>query len=83
VRKAACDVDENVLLAFIKNSYSTPEGLTSNSELIRSEIIDSYGIIELIEFLEETFEVQIPDERVDPDSFRNVQAISKLVKSLL
>ena len=83
MRKAARDVDENVLLAFIKTTYSTTEDLTPNSELIRSEVIDSYGIIDLIEFLEETFEVQIPDERVDPASFRNVQAISKLVKSLL
>ena len=75
--------DEDALLTFINSTYSPTGHLSKKTDLIRDEIIDSYGIIELIEFLEETYGIQIPDERIEPDSFRDIYAICALVKSLL
>ena len=75
--------DEDALLTFINGAYSPNGHLSKETDLIRDEVIDSYGIIELIEFLEETYSVQIPDERMEPDSFRNVCTICALVRSLL
>ena len=75
--------DEDALLTFISSAYSPAGHLSKKTDLIRDEVIDSYGIIELIEFLEETYSIQIPDERIEPDSFRDVSAICALVRSLL
>ena len=75
--------DEDALLTFINGAYSPTGHLSKETDLIRDEVIDSYGIIELIEFLEETYGIQIPDERIEPDSFRDIYAICALVKSLL
>ena len=75
--------DEDALLTFINSTYSPAGHLSKKTDLIRDEVIDSYGIIELIEFLEETDSIQIPDERSEPDSFRDVSAICALVRSLL
>ena len=75
--------DEDALLTFINGAYSPAGHLSKKTDLIRDEVIDSYGIIELIEFLEETYSIQIPDERIEPDSFRDVSAICALVRSLL
>ena len=75
--------DEDALLTFINSTYSPTGHLSKKTDLIRDEIIDSYGIIELIEFLEETYGIQIPDERIEPDSFRNVCTNCALVRSLL
>jgi acyl carrier protein len=56
--------------------------LSDDTNLVEEEILDSLGIFALVEFLEETFGIQIePDEVVMPN-FETVASIEALVTRL-
>ena len=46
-------------------------------------MIDSTGVLELIEFLEATYEIQIADEEVLPDNLDSIERIGRFVASKL
>lgn len=70
------------LIGFINDTYAPPTPVTAETELVRSEIIDSYSIVELIAFIEETFGVRVPDEEVRPENFRTAAAMHAMIVSL-
>lgn len=49
-----------------------PESLTDGDSLLDKGIVDSTGILELIGFLEENFEIQIDDEELIPENLDSV-----------
>ena len=53
-----------------------------NIDLLENEILDSLAFIELINSLEEEFDVEIQPTQINPDTWRNVDKIIELVKSL-
>lgn len=60
------------LLAFIAETYRTGTvDLGPEMDLIGSGIIDSTGIVELLEFVEDEFGIAFPDEDISPDNFRS------------
>ena len=71
--------DYDRILGFIAETYANGGGIDETTELVRSEIIDSYGIIDMIDFLEETFAIDFPDEDIAPENFRTVTAIADCV----
>jgi acyl carrier protein len=57
--------------------FGDDERLQEETSFIGSGIVDSTGIMELVAFLEERFEVRVEDEEVVPenlDSLKNVTA---------
>jgi len=42
-------------------------------------VIDSLGLLKLIAWLEERFELPIDDIELDPDSFRTIDAIDAFI----
>jgi len=56
------------------------QSLTPDEDLLGQGIIDSLGIIKLIEALEATFGVKIVDEEVVPDNFQTVASIARFVE---
>ena len=50
-----------------------------NINLLESGIIDSLGLIRLIEYLENVFSVSIPDEEVLAENFESMSAIVELI----
>lgn len=58
------------------------EDVGNNLNLIESGIIDSLGLIRLIEYLEDTFSVKIPDEEVLAENFESISAIVELITKL-
>lgn len=51
-------------------------------DLLENEILDSLAFVELITALEEEFDIEIQPTQVKPDTWRNVEKIIELVKSL-
>lgn len=51
-------------------------------DLLENEILDSLAFIELITTLEEEFDIEIQPTQVEPNTWRNIEKISDLVKSL-
>ena len=51
-------------------------GLEDGTSFLDSAIIDSTGILELIAFLEESFDIQIDDSEMLPENFDSLNNIS-------
>lgn len=59
-----------------KRSLSENESLTENG------VIDSIGLLQLVDFLESTYGVEIPMEIITPDRFDTLAGISQSVTDL-
>jgi len=60
--------------------------LEDNTSFLESGIIDSTGILELINFIEETYGIKVDDEELVPENFDSLKNITqylelKLLKS--
>ena len=51
-------------------------------DLLENEILDSLAFIELITALEEEYNIEIQPTQVNPNTWRSVNKITELVKSL-
>jgi D-alanine--poly(phosphoribitol) ligase subunit 2 len=72
---------ETELVAYIQTNLSSdPSKPTSPDEpLINSGLIDSMSIIEVLAFIEEEWQVFIPDQEATARQFDTVASILKLV----
>ena len=57
--------------------------LGGDDSLIEAGVIDSTGVLELIEYLESNFDIQIADEEVLPDNLDSIARISRFVSAKL
>ena len=55
--------------------------LTIQDNLLDSGIIDSLGVLDLVGFLEEEFELQLADDELLPENFQSVAHIANLVNA--
>ena len=59
--------------------FGDANGLEDDSSFLENGIIDSTGILELVEFLEEEFLITVEDEELVPE---NLDSIANVVKYL-
>lgn len=64
-------------LAFDHNKKT----IEPDEDLLGQGIVDSAGIVQLAEFLEEKFAINIGDEDIVPENFQSISALEKLVLS--
>lgn len=72
--------------AFVVTNYlfGRDDRLPADSEsLIESGVVDSTGILELIEFLEETFGITVGDSETVPDNLGSIAALEAYVERKL
>ena len=68
---------------YLNKRYSLPAKgvrLNDSTPLLEGKVIDSIGMLELISFIETTFDVSIPDEDISPDHFATVAAIQSYLQ---
>jgi acyl carrier protein len=58
-----------------------PRQLTDDYPLLENGVIDSFGIFEIVQFLEDECSVEIADDELVPENFATLAAIAKLVES--
>jgi acyl carrier protein len=54
--------------------------LDADHDLLADGVIDSLGLLKLIAWLEDRFELSVDDTALDPDNFRTVTAIDAFVE---
>ncbi len=54
-------------------------GLSDDLPLLESGIIDSLGVLDVVEFLEQTFTMKIEDDELTPANFGNIKCMAALV----
>lgn len=59
--------------------YGDELELKPETNLIEAGVIDSMSLLRLIAFLEERFQIEVPDEAVLPDNFRSLNAIERFL----
>ena len=59
----------------------TAAELDADADLLGSGVIDSLGLLKLIAWLEDHFELLVDDTALDPENFRSVAAIDTFVGS--
>jgi acyl carrier protein len=67
-------IESNILSADVKIDASTD---------LKQAGIDSFSTVEIILFIERKYGVAIPDEKLIPDNFKTLQALSAIVQELL
>ena len=76
---------EEELRRFIHQTFRAQVALTpveDDTPLFSGGIIDSFGVLELISFLEDTFEIEIDTTQYDISAFDTVRKIAALVAKL-
>ena len=64
--------------------YSDDEGqLTNELSLFDNGIIDSTGVLDLVSFIEDTFEVQVDDTDLVPENFDSVDKMAAYIRGRL
>jgi len=74
----------NELRSFLVREFLDGQGedLDASTPLLESGIIDSMSILALTRFVEQRFGVRIPVENLVPDTFQNLEVLSKFVVRL-
>jgi acyl carrier protein len=61
----------------------SPDDLTTDYELLDSDVIDSLGILSLVSFIEDHWSIEIDDDQLVPDTFATLGAMTALVEGHL
>jgi len=71
----------DTLLAFIRDELAkgASDVDVASDSLIETGIIDSVGIMKLVDFIEGKFSVKISDDELLPENFDTLDDITKLV----
>ncbi len=73
---------ESDVRRFITENFPLGSGgteLSGSDSLLEVGVIDSVGVLELIEHLEATYDFQIPDADVLPENLDSIDAITRYV----
>jgi len=74
---------KDTVLEYVKNEY-LEEGdereVTYDTSLISGGIVDSFSMVSLKVFLENKYNIQIPDAKASPEAFDSVNNIVNLLK---
>jgi acyl carrier protein len=57
------------------------ESLAADYDLLSSGVIDSLGLLKIIAWLEDRFDVVVEDIEIEPDNFRTVAAMNAFVQN--
>lgn len=57
------------------------ESLDSDYDLLSGGVIDSLGLLKVIAWLEDQFDVVVDDIEIEPDNFRTVAAMNAFVQN--
>jgi len=60
--------------------FGDDEGFDTETSFLENGIIDSTGIMELVDFIEKKFNFQVDDEELIPENFDSVQNIVNFLK---
>jgi len=78
--KAMEDIKTAVRQFIIENFlFEEDDNLKDDSSFLEDGIIDSTGVLEMVTFLEETYEIHIEDEEMIPENLDSLEAIGQYI----
>ena len=73
----------DIISQFILDNFilgDQKENIDENISLYEKRIVDSTGVLEIVDFLEETFGIKIKDDELVPDNLDSIKKMSKFVQ---
>jgi acyl carrier protein len=73
---------KGIVRDFIKNNFlyaSDIDSINDDDSFTQKGIIDSTGVLELIDFIEESFEIIIENDEVVPDNLDSLNRIERYI----
>ena len=67
----------------IEASLSNNEEIKDNTLVFESGLLDSMGLLFLIEFLNENYKIEVNDEELNPKNFESINSICSFVNDKL
>jgi len=76
---------KDVILEYVTKEYLEDDSdpIHYETRLISGGIVDSFSMISLKRFLENKYNIQIPDEDATPEAFDSVNKITALVEEFV
>jgi acyl carrier protein len=76
---------KDVVLKYVTEEYleADSDPLTFETPLISGGIVDSFSMVSLKRFLENRYNIQIPDDKATPEAFDSVNRIADLVREFV
>lgn len=59
------------------------DDLRDDTSFLRARLIDSTGVLELIEFLESRFGIRVADDEMVPENLDSLEAVERYVRGKL
>ena len=77
--------NNNIVRNFIIENFlfEEDENLKEDTSFLENGIIDSTGILELVTFLEETFEITVEDEELIPENLDTISNVVQYIQNKL
>ena len=63
--------------------FGNDDGLKDETSFLEEGIIDSTGVLELVNFLEEDFEITIDDEELIPENLDSINNVTSYLEKKL
>jgi acyl carrier protein len=77
-------VIQNVIIQFIRDNFIAGRSdvvIEHDMSLIEKGIMDSTGVLELVEFLESTYSIKVEDEELVPENLETITNIVNFLKT--
>ena len=74
------------LRGFIRDNFlvfSDVKDLGDADSFIDNGVIDSTGVLELLEFIEESFTIKVNDEEIIPDNLDSIDSLTSFIEGKL
>lgn len=73
-----------IVKAYVIDEYVEDDSeITNDTPLISGGIVDSFSMVSLKRFLENKYNISIPDDKATPEAFDSVNKIVSLVKEYM
>jgi acyl carrier protein len=74
------EIEQEITRFIVEEVLDEDTGLRSDQPLLTG-LLDSFGLMSLLSFIEETYDVTIPNNEVVTENFRTVEVLAAFVES--
>ena len=81
--KMSMNLKNEIKNYIVEASLSEAKNINDDTMIFESGLLDSMGLLFLIEFLNEKYQVEVNDEELNPKNFESINSIAAFVESKL
>lgn len=79
------DIESEIRIFIAKNLLYSGDGFKYGDDVsfLEEGIVDSIGVMELVAFVEEKYQIKVKDQDVTPDNFDSVNQLANYIRKNL